>query len=105
VAAQAGHLGEVETELVLEPVHGVAGAASKNADQVIARELARLKKVVSAWRLERKKGGRTDFLVSSKKIFALSGMPCSSCVCVPAPLMPDVALVELPPMKLRKQSA
>lgn len=42
----------------------------------------------------------TDFFVSSKKSFAVSGMPSSCCVRVPAPLMPDVALVELPPMNL-----
>ena len=47
---------------------------------------------------------RTDFLVSSKKILALSGMPSSCCACVPAPLMPDVALVELPPMKLGQRT-
>lgn len=27
-------------------------------------------------------------------------MPASCCVCVPAPLIPDVAFVELPPMNL-----
>jgi hypothetical protein len=42
----------------------------------------------------------TDFLVSSKKVFALSGMPSSCWVWVPAPLIPEVALVELPPMNL-----
>ena len=42
----------------------------------------------------------TDFFVSSKKIFALSGMPSSCCVRVPAPLIPEVALVELPPINL-----
>jgi len=30
----------------------------------------------------------------------LSGIPFICCVCVPAPLIPEVALVELPPMKL-----
>lgn len=39
---------------------------------------------------------RTDALVSSKKILALSWMPFSCCGCVPEPLMPEVALVELP---------
>ena len=43
---------------------------------------------------------RTDFLVSSKKILALSWMPRSCWLWVPAPLIPDVALVELPPMNL-----
>ena len=43
----------------------------------------------------------TDFFVSSKKIFALSGMPSSCCVRVPAPLIPEVALVELPPINLK----
>ena len=43
---------------------------------------------------------RTDFLVSSKKILALSWMPRSCWLWVPAPLMPDVALVELPPINL-----
>lgn len=43
----------------------------------------------------------TDFFVSSKKSFALSWMPSSCCVRVPAPLMPEVALVELPPINLQ----
>jgi hypothetical protein len=34
----------------------------------------------------------------------LSGMPASCWVCVPAPLMPEVALVEFPPMKLGEVS-
>lgn len=42
----------------------------------------------------------TDFLVSSKKIFALSGIPSICCDIVPAPLIPDVAFVEFPPIKL-----
>ena len=44
----------------------------------------------------------TDFLVSSKKILAESGTPASCWVCVPAPLIPDVAFVEFPPIKLKK---
>jgi hypothetical protein len=45
----------------------------------------------------------TDFLVSSKKILAESGMPKSFWVFVPAPLMPDVAFVELPPINLHEK--
>lgn len=43
----------------------------------------------------------TDFLISSKKVCALSGMLAACCVCGPAQSMPDVAFVELPPMNLR----
>ena len=46
---------------------------------------------------------RTERLVSSKKIFEESAMPWSCWVCVPAPLMPDVAFVELPPMNLKER--
>ena len=45
---------------------------------------------------------RTDFLVSSKKILALSGMPSSFWVAVPAPLIPEVAFVEFPPINLKR---
>lgn len=44
----------------------------------------------------------TDFLVSAKKISAVSGIPSWRWLLVPAPLIPEVALVELPPMKLEK---
>jgi hypothetical protein len=47
------------------------------------------------------KAEHTDFLVSSKKIFAESGILSSLWAFVPAPLIPEVALVELPPMKLQ----
>ena len=47
---------------------------------------------------------RTDFFVSSKKILAESVIPLSCCVWVPEPLIPDVALVELPPIKLKYTS-
>jgi hypothetical protein len=43
--------------------------------------------------------------VSSKKIFVESGIPSACWLWVPAPLMPEVALVELPPMKLQGRSA
>jgi hypothetical protein len=42
VTAKARDLGEVEAELVLEPVDGIAGAASEDLDEVVACELARL---------------------------------------------------------------
>merc|ERR1719502_2476411 len=39
------------------------------------------------------------FRVSATKMSALSGTPFCFCVFVPAPLMPEVAFVELPPQK------
>ena len=39
------------------------------------------------------------FMVSAVKISALSGMPLACWVLVPAPLIPEVALVLLPPQK------
>ena len=87
VTAEAGDLGEVEGELVLEPVDGVAGLAGEDSDEVVARELASLHSECK-WR----RGsvcvsfilgyggtdGLTERFVSSKNCFALSGMP-SSC--------------------------
>ena len=87
VTAEAGDLGEVKGELVLEPVDGVAGLAGEDADEVVARELAGLGSECK-WR----RGsvcvsfilgyggtdGLTERLVSSKNCFALSGIP-SSC--------------------------
>ena len=42
VATKTSNLGEVKTELVLEPVDGVAGTAGQDADEVIAGELTGL---------------------------------------------------------------
>jgi hypothetical protein len=39
VTAEAGDEGEVEIELVLEPVDGVCGATSKDLDEVVACEV------------------------------------------------------------------
>lgn len=101
VTAQPSDLGEVEPELVLEPVDRIAGAAGQHSDEVVACEFAGLDSSdVSASRGGECDERQTDSLVSSKKSFALSGIPASCCVCVPAPLIPDVALVELPPMNL-----
>jgi len=47
----------------------------------------------------------TDRFVSSKNNLAESGMPSSRWAFVPAPLMPDVALVEFPPINLKSMSS
>lgn len=78
MSTETSNLGKVETELVLQPVDGVTGATSENVDEIISRKLSGLCITVMSVtegildRLE-----HTDFLVSSKKILALSGMPAS----------------------------
>ena len=104
VATEASDLGEVEGELILEPVNGVAGLTSENADKVIACEVTSLNggrgSVRKAFWEKSGTERHTERLVSSKNCFALSGIPRSCCDCVPEPLIPEVALVEFPPMKL-----
>ena len=87
MAAKTRDLGEVEGELVLEPIDGVAGLAGEDSNEIVARELASL---VSErkWRRgsvcvsfilgEGGTDGLTERFVSSKNCFALSGM-LSSC--------------------------
>ena len=102
VTAETSDLGEIEAELVLEPVDGVAGAASQNTDEVVAGELACLRQESVRKTCAGVAVQLTERFVSSKNSFALSTMPTSCCDWVPAPLIPDVAFVELPPMKLQR---
>jgi hypothetical protein len=44
VTAEAGDFREVELEFVLEPVHGIAGSTSQDADEIITSEVASLEK-------------------------------------------------------------
>ena len=48
MSTETRNFGEVEGELVLEPVDGVARTASKNADEVIASEFTSLQDALSA---------------------------------------------------------
>lgn len=42
MATETGHLGEIEAELVLEPVDGVTRAPSEHCDEVITSKFASL---------------------------------------------------------------
>lgn len=100
VSAETGNLGKVELELVLQPVNGVTRLVGEHTDQVIASEITSLDRKLGCE--EGLSGSRmhTDFFVSAKKVSAESGIFNERWELVPAPLIPDVALVELPPMKL-----
>ena len=100
VTTKPGNLGKVQLELVLQPVNGVSGTASQDGNEVVAGEVTSLRTDLVTKGLHVSSEMRTDFLVSSKKILALSWIPRSCWLWVPAPLIPDVALVELPPMNL-----
>jgi hypothetical protein len=79
VATKTGNLGEVESETVLQPIHGVARATGKNTNEIVSCKFTSLGHISYGIRIREKRGRpRTDFLVSSKKIFALSGTPASS---------------------------
>jgi hypothetical protein len=102
VATKSSNLGKVEVEFVLQPVDSIPGTASQDGDKVVTSKVTSLrnglvtKTVCMEFRL-------TDFLVSSKKILELSWMPRSCWLWVPAPLIPEVALVEFPPINLNDQ--
>lgn len=42
VTAKTGNLGEIEAELVLEPVDSVSGTTGEDTDQVVTSKLASL---------------------------------------------------------------
>ena len=78
MTAETGNLREIEGKFVLQPVDSISGAASQDTDEVVTGKVAGLHAGQQCVTLNACMSVLTERLVSSKKVFALSGMP-SSC--------------------------